>query len=81
LELTDGSSKFLQLNECLPLGFPVELLKFAAIGNACDSDNLLPCLIVGESETRLLQIVIKEVRIIRKRVVDPVIENFKGNTA
>ena len=50
MELTDGSSKFLQLNECLPLGFPVELLKFAAIGNACDSDNLLPCLIVVESE-------------------------------
>ena len=38
LKLTDGCSKFLKLNECLPLGFSVELLKFAAIGNACDSE-------------------------------------------
>ena len=38
MRLTDGCSKFLKLNECLPLGFSVELLEFAAIGNACDSE-------------------------------------------
>ena len=47
MELTDGSSKFLQLNECLPLGFPVELLKFAAIGydkegNLTDTIDMVP---------------------------------------
>ncbi|MBR5655430.1 MAG: hypothetical protein IKW98_01915 [Prevotella sp.] len=54
MKLTDGCSKFLKLNECLPLGFSVELLEFAAIGNACDSNNLLPSLIIRKPETRLL---------------------------